>query len=80
MQVARGGSAPRKDNMLALGVCFDDRMFLASTSRLNCYQTIGSFPQEQIRLNAWKLDSSEYARRFEQNLTLLQLLMGLFIE
>jgi len=48
----------RKNKMLALGACFpepcssDGRRFAASRSRLNHYQTIGSFPQERIRWNA----------------------------
>jgi len=62
--------------MLALGVCFsqpcssEGRRFAASKSRLNFYWTIVFFHKNEFDEMLCKLDSSEYARSFEQNTAL----------
>ena len=62
--------------MIALGVCFpqpcssDGRRFAASKSRLNYYNNFVRFHKDEFDEMFCKLDSTEFARSFEQNPTL----------
>jgi len=67
----------RKNEMLALGVCFpklcssDDRKFAASRSRLNHNtEHLVCFHENEFNEMLCKLDCSEFARSFEQTPTL----------